>query len=316
MKTKITSLLILIVATAFAAIADLAISNIEVLSGYPWKDVLIGYTITGSTDQPTALEVTAKDNEHYTTYECKTLEGADCTPGTHILKWKAQEDGAKFQSDKVVFTMRIISLGGVQLWENGPYWAECNVGASKPEECGYYFWWGDTVGYKRNADNNGWASVKDGSSFSFVEGNCPTYDKTTSQLQSLGYIDASGNLVAAHDAATAHLGAPWRMPTDAEWGALISNCDTEWTTRNGVSGHLVKGRGAYASKSIFLPAAGRGYDSNLDYTGSYGDYWSSTPDSDESYGAWYLSFSSGNFFRYSNCRYYGRSVRPLRVFAQ
>ena len=41
-------------------------------------------------------------------------------------------------------------LGGVQLWENGPYWAECNVGATKPEEYGYYFWWGDTVGYARN----------------------------------------------------------------------------------------------------------------------------------------------------------------------
>ena len=23
--------------------------------------------------------------------------------------------------------------------ENGPYWAECNVGATKPEEYGYYF---------------------------------------------------------------------------------------------------------------------------------------------------------------------------------
>ena len=23
------------------------------------------------------------------------------------------------------------------LWENGPYWADCNVGATKPEEYGY-----------------------------------------------------------------------------------------------------------------------------------------------------------------------------------
>ena len=51
-------------------------------------------------------------------------------------------------------------LGGVQLWENGPYWAECNVGATKPEEVGYYFWWGDTVGYKRVGDR--WDAV-DGS---------------------------------------------------------------------------------------------------------------------------------------------------------
>ena len=64
--------------------------------------------------------------------------------------------------------------GGVQLWENGPYWAECNVGATKPEEYGYYFWWGDTVGYKRNASNNGWVSSQSGASFSFSSGNCPT----------------------------------------------------------------------------------------------------------------------------------------------
>ena len=50
-------------------------------------------------------------------------------------------------------------LGGVQLWENGPYWAECNVGATKPEEYGYYFWWGDTVGYARNDSDHGSAPV-------------------------------------------------------------------------------------------------------------------------------------------------------------
>ena len=46
-------------------------------------------------------------------------------------------------------------LGGVQLWENGPYWAECNVGATNPEEYGYYFWWGDTVGYTRSGGTLG-----------------------------------------------------------------------------------------------------------------------------------------------------------------
>ena len=37
---------------------------------------------------------------------------------------------------------------GVQLWENGPLWAKTNVGANSPTETGYYFWWGDTIGYK------------------------------------------------------------------------------------------------------------------------------------------------------------------------
>lgn len=203
-------------------------------------------------------------------------------------------------------------LGGVQLWENGPYWAECNVGASKPEESGYYFWWGDTVGYKRVGDR--WDAV-DGSrpGFSFNDKNCPTYGKDKSQLLSAGYIDATGNLTSAHDAATAHLGVPWRMPTDAEFDALMKNCDTEWTTRNGIPGRLVKGRGVYALKSIFLPAAGDGGTSYRHNAGSSGRYWFSTPYLNTSNDAWSVIFCSGYVVRDGwRCRSSGRSVRPVR----
>lgn len=95
---------------------------------------------------------------------------------------------------------------GVQLWENGPYWAECNVGATNPEEYGYYFWWGDTVGYTNTG--SGWVSVKDGASISFADSGtaASTYGKDNSALLSEGWIDSTGNLVASHDAATAHLG--------------------------------------------------------------------------------------------------------------
>jgi len=219
-------------------------------------------------------------------------------------------------------------LGGVQLWENGPYWAECNVGASKPEEYGYYFWWGDTVGYTREGGTwtdsyyyySGvtWVSST-GTRMSdspFVSSTCPTFDKTIAQLQSAGYIDSTGNLVAAHDAATVHLGAPWRMPTDTEMSALIGNCDTTWTTQGGVYGRLVKGRGAYASKSIFLPAAGLVYGSCLYYPGLNGDYWSSTPSSDYLSDAWGLYFGSSYFDRYFSSRYDGWPVRPVRGFAK
>jgi len=194
--------------------------------------------------------------------------------------------------------------------------AECNVGASKPEEYGYYFWWGDTVGYKWNASTNGWISVKDGSGFSFDSGHCPTYGKDNSQLQSEGYVDSTGNLVVTHDAATVLLGAPWRMPTDAEFSALISNCTTTWTVRNGVCGRLVTGKGAYVSKSIFLPAVGYGLGSNLYTTGSYGSYWSSTLDFDNSYRAWCLYFDSSYFSRYNDFHGAGQAVRPLRGFAK
>ena len=59
---------------------------------------------------------------------------------------------------------------GVQLWQDGPSWATTNIGAEKPEDYGYYFWWGDTVGYKR--EGNAWVAT-DGSSSNFQFYNDP-----------------------------------------------------------------------------------------------------------------------------------------------
>ena len=107
---------------------------------------------------------------------------------------------------------------GVQLWKNGPYWAECNVGATKPEGTGYYFWWGDTVGYKRV--DSSW-SAADGSvtRFSFAPGNCATHEKGSSALIAEGYIEDNSQafvLTVEHDAARKHLGGAWRMPLSDE----------------------------------------------------------------------------------------------------
>ncbi len=76
---------------------------------------------------------------------------------------------------------------GVQLWEGGPYWADTNIGAEKPEDYGFYFWWGDTVGYKHEGDV--WVA-SEGSSpdFEFAEGHTPTCGKSLSALKSEGWI--------------------------------------------------------------------------------------------------------------------------------
>ena len=150
----------------------------------------------------------------------------------------------------------------------------------------------------------------------FTESSCPTIGKDNAALLSAGYIDSTGNLVVAHDAATAHLGAPWRMPTSDEILALVNNCTTTWITTNGVSGRLVTGKGAYADRSIFLPAAGWGNDSLLFDPGLHGSYWSSLPFSDYSNGAWNLYFDSSDFYRGGTSRFSGKSVRPVRGFAE
>jgi len=304
--------------------ADPTVTDVKAQQRYPWNglvDIVVtmeGVSAEEVPDVECLFVATNSATGSSLPIASITRKGSDTGSGTTWKRrfvWDAAKDVGVVKIDDVALTVNTKVEREVQLWENGPYWAKCNVGATKPEEYGYYFWWGDTVGYKRNAANNGWISVKDGSSFLFSGSNCPTHYKDNSALRSAGYIDATGNLVAAHDAATAHLGALWRMPTASEIDALISNCDTQWTTRNGVYGRLVTGRGAYASKSIFLPAAGYGNGSYLDYTGSNGLYWSSTPDSDFSYFAWHLDFGSGYIGRFHGDRYGGQSVRPIRGFA-
>jgi len=303
--------------------AGITVSDVEVFSAYPWKEVVVGYTITGADAEADVVRLTATDKTADKSYTVETgataLTGAKLSYGRHLLRWQAAADGVRFSSTNVVFTVSVVSGDAVQLWENGPYWAKCNVGAKKPEEFGYYFWWGDTIGYQRNIADNGWISVKDGSGYSFDYETdvCPTSGKAEWQLLAEGYVDLTDNLVSAHDAATAHLGVPWRMPRRAELEGLIANCDATWTTRGGVYGYLVTGRGPYASKSIFLPVAGCGYYSGLWNVGCESSYWSSmTLPTSHPGRRWILKAThydnSGTFHLDHDGSYYGNSVRPVR----
>ncbi|MBQ7188831.1 MAG: hypothetical protein IJR99_05380 [Kiritimatiellae bacterium] len=295
--------------TATVPPPDCTVTVTKFHQSYPYSGkATVEYTIGGTLPSNAVAQIVLSTDDATASF---VLSGVVAGANSHIIDFASSFGGALVLSNATFAVTITDGSGGVQLWENGPYWAECNVGAATPEEYGYYFWWGDTVGYRR--ENDAWVAV-DGSTsnFSFDSGNAPTYGKDNAALQSAGYIDLTGNLVAAHDAATAHLGAPWRMPTDAEFSALLDNCTTEWTTRNGVYGRLVTGKGAYADRSIFLPAAGRGYASYLDDLGSDGTYWSSTPNSDRSNYAWDLYFTSDDFIRFYGYRYYGRSVRPVR----
>ena len=187
-----------------------------------------------------------------------------------------------------------VSCDKVQLWEDGPYWATINIGAEEPWESGYYFWWGDTIGYRR--DGSSWvASDGSASGFSFSWENVPTYDKSVYELQSEGWVVSQGGtyvLAPEHDAAQAQWGGGWRMPTVQDLNDLCYyKCDWIWTTTNGVNGYLVRGKGEYSSASIFLPCTGYGSGYYREVFSSQGYYWSSVPAS-SSYNAGGLGLSS------------------------
>ena len=112
-------------------------------------------------------------------------------------------------------------------------WATCNVGASKPEEVGSKFAWGETE-EKEQFDERGYKH----------------YDAEADSLIKYG-ADGKRELDAEDDAATVNMGEDWRMPTQKEMQELTEKCQWVWTIRNGVCGCDVIGPNG---NSIFMPA--------------------------------------------------------------
>ena len=169
---------------------------------------------------------------------------------------------------------------------SGTKWASCNVGASKPEEWGGYYAWGET-------------EVK----LIYTENTYKYYQND--KFVSLG-SDISGT---EYDVAHVKWGGKWVMPTLNDIKELLNNCTSEWTTFNGMTGRKFTGPNG---NSIFLPATGcRFGNSYLSNPGGFSFYWSSTQASDASSDAYYLGIDSGSTFWNSNYREYGRSVRPV-----
>ena len=125
-------------------------------------------------------------------------------------------------------------------------WASCNVGATKPEEYGGYYAWGET----EEKETYTWESyihwVWVGSYYNLLD---------------LG-SDISGT---DYDVAHVTWGGDWVMPTYDDFEELFDNCDYEWTTLNGVDG--MKFTSKTNGNSIFLPAAGYRWEGILDLVG-------------------------------------------------
>ena len=203
---------------------------------------------------------------------------------------------------------------------SGTRWATCNVGASKPQDYGNYFAFGETT-------------TKETYNLStYLDGQITRYpDYGTSKDALNGMTDIAGT---QYDAATVNWGGKWRMPTRTQQDELRSQCYWVWTdnyNNSNVKGYIVykaksssdKGTKIYSGETpsssytlsdahIFLPAAGGRIDDNLT-SGSY--YWSSslgTRDSFLPYNAWFVGFGSGYVgCDYTTDRYCGQSVRAV-----
>lgn len=151
---------------------------------------------------------------------------------------------------------------------SGTKWATMNVGASKPEDFGDYYAWGETT-----------------TKTSYTKDNYTWKGLTTDEFVSRGVVNVVNPssyypdyiLSASYDVATVKWGSVWRMPTSSEINELESYTTITKKTQNGVPGFLFTS--IRNKNSIFLPAAGYwdepGFYLTSSYYGDIGYYWSS-----------------------------------------
>lgn len=174
-------------------------------------------------------------------------------------------------------------------------WASWNIGASKPEDYGGYFAWGETIEKE-------------------------IYDESN---YSHGDYYTSSNLLGdnicntQYDAAHVLWGDDWRLPSKDEIDELIENCSRKLTEINGVAGWQFTGPNG---NSIFLPCAGEGESeaSRVGFTRGEGKwilYWSG----DNYYNDWHSNCAEAlmrddRFVPFGNCGHKdsGFTIRPVK----
>ena len=215
---------------------------------------------------------------------------------------------------------------------SGTKWATCNVGATKPEDYGNSYAWGETT----TKETYDWSNYKYGS-FDYDDYNYYVTKYCNNRYAGKdGFTDSKTTLDLSDDAAYVNWGGKWRMPTKEQQDELRNQCYWIWTNsynNSGVEGYIVykaknsddKGRhtgsGCIPSSSssyslsdahIFLPAAGENGHRGAGYAGYY---WSSSL-STGIYAFGFISTQTGHVGSYDGSgigyeRYHGQSVRAV-----
>ena len=229
------------------------------------------------------------DTEYHVYYEVSNVFSTVVVTGNYSFK-----TAKKGEKPNPTVTPEYVDLG----LPSGVKWATFNVGATKPEEYGDYFAWGETEPKE----------LYDWSTYKWCDGSYNTLTKYNTDSE-YGVVDNKKILESSDDAAYVNWGGNWRMPSVDEWNELLSHCSLKWEERNGVSG--VTFVSVQNGNSLFLPAAGvYHYDNGLVNLNVEG--WYRTNSLDESRGTISLGFSyTGSINWYANDRCFGQPVRPV-----
>ena len=199
-------------------------------------------------------------------------------------------DGTNYNVVAIESQSPMSTAGAVDLGlPSGLLWCEHNVGASRPEEFGLYFSWGNVTGHA------------EGSGYDFSQTN---YDASAGAA-------LTGNITVddTYDMAHHNMGGLWRLPRPAEFSELNSNCDHVWIDEDGVQGMRFTSR--INGNAIFFPAAGIYNGTSLYYRGTSGYYWSSGFHSaSDAYDLYFFSTSVSP--QYNGSRRIGFTVRAVQ----
>ncbi len=166
---------------------------------------------------------------------------------------------------------------------SGTLWATCNVDATKPEQSGKLYAWGE-ISTKTN------------------------YTRETSKYNGKEFHDFSGD--AANDIATVKWGKGWRMPTQEEFSELLFYCNWKYVEKGGIKGSEITN--PKTNSSIFLPVTGYMDETKRYNTTGNGMYWTSSPHTDQwNTGAHVYQFGGALGEMSISERAYGLAVRPV-----
>ena len=178
-------------------------------------------------------------------------------------------------------------------------WATRNVGADSPGDFGGLYGWGDASGYHTETN--------------------PVFYPARHPANVVGSTNNSISGTRC-DIAYCMWGFRWRIPSKAEWEALVANCTP---TKKKVDGNWgMEFKSKINGNSIFLPAADARYGENV-YRNStspencHGYYWAGdwvSGDAQFAYHFYYTLFSSGTVYpkaQGNKERFYGMSIRPV-----
>ncbi|MBP5419024.1 MAG: hypothetical protein J6Y72_04365 [Bacteroidales bacterium] len=224
-----------------------------------------------------------------------------------ILYFYTNRD-AKSAPEKVIVKPTAIDLG----LPSGLLWASHNIGATKNEEIGDFFAWGETKTKSLFSRDTYKHYRSDSLSDGFTK-----YCHISSRGYK-GFSDTLSTLELCDDAANVILGGNWRIPTRADWQELLKECQYESCVLNGLNGCKLTGPNG---NFIYLPFGGSCYDNRAlthhltdnNRVDGGGYYWSSTLCDGWTMNVWCAEFGyvTGFGVREFFNRNFGFSVRAV-----